>query len=224
MERIQSRPLPAPPAPKRAQKQGGAKKPAQSQEETVGASLRPTSTSPGPQLSSASPSFRSARSGNVGVGSRSPRPTSSSSGEFLSVQSTLSSRTLVDSEQNRRRSARPLSDDEETTLADSIVDSMHSCADTLVGSEDEEATLHEGTDDEEDGGEAERQAREALGDLEAADLSPEEQMQRFVARMGPGGATAGAQGAAEKRRSRGEITEMPTFLKVLRSPNFFLSQ
>ena len=68
--------------------------------------------------------------------------------QFHSVASTLD-RTLVDSQQNR---VRPGGDDEEeATLAESIVDSMHSCADTFQTGED--ATLHtcadtiEGDDD-----------------------------------------------------------------------------
>merc|ERR1719495_1940281 len=68
--------------------------------------------------------------------------------QFHSVASTLD-RTLVDSQQNR---VRPGGDDEEeATLAESIVDSMHSCADTFQTGDD--ATLHscadtiEGDDD-----------------------------------------------------------------------------
>merc|ERR1712029_567875 len=69
--------------------------------------------------------------------------------QFHSVASTLD-RTLVDSQQNR---VRPGGDgeEEEATLAESIVDSMHSCADTFQTGDD--ATLHscadtiEGDDD-----------------------------------------------------------------------------
>ena len=53
------------------------------------------------------------------------------------------SRTLVDSTVERRRGRH--SDHEiDDTLADSILDSMHSCADTLVGNGDDldDTTLH----------------------------------------------------------------------------------
>ena len=66
---------------------------------------------------------------------RSPLPLSSSeaASSFHSARSHQTSHTLVGS-------GHP-TDDEEETLADSIVDSMHSCADTLVDSA-EEVTLH----------------------------------------------------------------------------------
>ena len=101
------------------------------------------------------------------ISARSPIP-SSETVSFHTAggagQSTLD-RTLVDSSEVRRRN---MSDDDETTLADSVVDSMHSCASTLVGSAE---TLH-GTTMESD--------EEFLSDhLESAS----EDMQRYVRRM-----------------------------------------
>ena len=92
--------------------------------------------------------------------------------QFLSAASTLS-RTLVDS----RDRPRSRGDEDETTLADSVVDSMHSCADTLVGSEDD-ATLHEDVGGGADGG---SDVEDVLDDDEFFAQSPEEQMQRFAA-------------------------------------------
>lgn len=57
----------------------------------------------------------------------------------------MKSRTLVDSAVERgRRGGRHSDPDNDDTLADSIVDSMHSCADTLVGNGDDldDTTLH----------------------------------------------------------------------------------
>ncbi len=56
-------------------------------------------------------------------------------------------RTLVDSSVERRRGhagGRHSDPENDDTLADSIIDSMHSCADTLVGNGDDgdDATLH----------------------------------------------------------------------------------
>ena len=66
----------------------------------------------------------------------SPQPISSSD-TFHSVQSTFSSRTLVGSvQESATLVGSSVHDDEETTLADSVVDSMHTCVDeTLVESE-----------------------------------------------------------------------------------------
>ena len=91
-----------------------------------------------------------------GASSARSRPTSSASRRSLKSPvsdasfhtavggGTLTDRTLVDSSEIRRQ--RHLSDDE-GTLADSIVDSMHSCAETLVGSEDD-ITLHDAVEGE----------------------------------------------------------------------------
>jgi hypothetical protein len=109
---IQSRPLPAPPAPTRSLKKGHRRTPSP---HAAGLLARSSSNSTAEQ--------------------------------FHSVASTLD-RTLVDSSVERRRvvgrgghHSDPENDD---TLADSIVDSMHSCADTLVGTGDDldDATLH----------------------------------------------------------------------------------
>jgi hypothetical protein len=58
----------------------------------------------------------------------------------------MNCRTLVDSSVERRRVAGGRHSDPENddTLADSILDSMHSCADTLVGNGDDfdDTTLH----------------------------------------------------------------------------------
>jgi hypothetical protein len=56
--------------------------------------------------------------------------------QFHSIASTLHSGTLVDSNNMLRR------DDDENTLAESIVDSMHSCADTMVTTGEDDAALH----------------------------------------------------------------------------------
>ena len=75
------------------------------------------------------------RPGSAGSGSRSPALVSSSSAtSFHTAAGTRSSmsRTLVDSSEQRRQKGNLSEDDE--TLADSIIDSMHSC--------ESEATLH----------------------------------------------------------------------------------
>ena len=75
------------------------------------------------------------RPGSAGSGSRSPALASSSSAtSFHTAAGTRSSmsRTLVDSSEQRRQKGNFSEDDE--TLADSIIDSMHSC--------ESEATLH----------------------------------------------------------------------------------
>merc|ERR1719210_2266961 len=55
--------------------------------------------------------------------------------QFHSVASTLHSGTLVGSN-------NMLQDDQENTLAESIIDSMHSCADTIVTMGEDDAALH----------------------------------------------------------------------------------
>ena len=75
------------------------------------------------------------RPGSAGSGSRSPALASSSSAtSFHTAAGTRSSmsRTLVDSSEQRRQKGNFSEDDE--ALADSIIDSMHSC--------ESEATLH----------------------------------------------------------------------------------
>ncbi len=133
MTRIQSRPLPAPPAPKRNKR------------------------------ASASPAKQDTQY------LLSPHPISSSE---------MSSRTLVGS------------GDDETTLADSCVDSMHtSCAETLVGSEREEDTDLEMEDDDQE--------------FCIESLSPEEQMRRFANRRGRGDVTPPVQGRGKFRVGEG---------------------
>lgn len=56
--------------------------------------------------------------------------------QFHSVASTLHSGTLMDSNNHLRR------DDDENTLAESIIDSMHSCADTMITTGEDDAALH----------------------------------------------------------------------------------
>jgi hypothetical protein len=190
LERIQSRPLPAPPAPRRSGRH---------QQQQSAASPQPPS----------SDSYRTTAGGS----GRSPRPpqdanllsVSSDAGDFLSARSSATSRTLVGSDVERQRAAafaraaggagRPLSDDEDTTLADSVVDSMHSCADdTLMASghggsggghttgayadTEDEVTLHEDVDDVD----FPDLAHDDLG----GHLSPEERMHRLARRMDTG--------------------------------------
>jgi len=104
---------------------------------------------------------------------------SSDTGEFLSARSSVTSRTLVGSDVERQRRGRPLSDDEDTTLADSIVDSMHSCLDDTLAADttEDEVTLHEdaGADDDADFPE--------LAHDDDGHLSPEERMHRLARRM-----------------------------------------
>jgi len=76
-------------------------------------------------------SIRHSGSGNSFASARSGIPD-----QFHSVASTLHSGTLVDSNNQLRR------DDDENTLAESIIDSMHSCADTMVTTGDDDAALH----------------------------------------------------------------------------------
>jgi hypothetical protein len=85
---------------------------------------------PNSSRSSASARSPSEASGIYHSAQRSPVP---SSDTYHSVQSTLS-RTLFDSDDYRRRQQHMMSDDEET-LAESVIDSMHSCFDTLNDSE-----------------------------------------------------------------------------------------
>ena len=94
--------------------------------------LSPPATSGG---AAAGTSSSLGRPGSAGSGSRSPALVSSSSAtSYHTAAGTRSSasRTLVDSSEQRRQKGNFSEDDE--TLADSIIDSMHSC--------ESEATLH----------------------------------------------------------------------------------
>merc|ERR1711974_69336 len=80
-----------------------------------------------------------------------PRSSDSFAEQFHSVASEVD-RTLVDSQQQNNN--RGIDDDEEHTLAESIVDSMHSCADDTFKTAGEATELHscadtlEGEDDD----------------------------------------------------------------------------
>nr|XP_040577522.1 titin homolog isoform X4 [Lepeophtheirus salmonis] len=103
VERIQSRPLPAPPTPIRSRGKTAKK---------------------------------DAQTGTVEIPSTDLQSSATNTEVFHTVQSSLD-QTLVQS--------RPSYEQDDETLADSVVDSMHSCAETLV---DEDATLHEDLRDE----------------------------------------------------------------------------
>merc|ERR1711994_906428 len=86
---------------------------------------------PGAAPSSVRSSIRHSGSGHSFASARS----SGIPGQFHSVASTLHSGTLVGSN-------NMLQDDQDHTLAESIIDSMHSCADTIITTGEDDAALH----------------------------------------------------------------------------------
>ncbi|XP_059092500.1 uncharacterized protein LOC131887810 isoform X3 [Tigriopus californicus] len=152
VERIQSRPLPAPPAPKRTLK----KKPSPKKQESHPLSPEMKAASLEESHDEASlkvPNSLMKRSGSSAsnksasrLSMKSPIPSSDAS-FHTAVQSSMD-RTLVDSSEVRRRDNM---DEDEETLADSIVDSMHSCADTIVVSDDDLTLNEQGGDTDMEG-------------------------------------------------------------------------
>ena len=155
--------------------------------------LSPPTTSGGPAGTSSS----LGRPGSAGSGSRSPALVSSSSAtSFHTAAGTHSSmsRTLVDSSEQRRQKGNFSEDDE--TLADSIIDSMHSC--------ESEATLH---------GSSGGGGGDGGGDTDMEDelaYHPEEggggDIQGYMDRMRQSGGTpTGGEKEREKERERGRL-------------------
>ena len=152
--------------------------------------LSPPATSGGAVAAAGTSSSPGGRPGSAGSGSRSPALVSSSSAtSFHTAAGTRSSmsRTLVDSSEQRRQKGN-FSDDE--TLADSIIDSMHSC--------ESEATLHGSSAAGGDGG----------GDTDMEDelaYHPEEgasgDIQGYMNRMRQSGGTPTGGETADRERA-----------------------